>query len=107
MGFKEYANYDGVGLTQLVAKGEVTPLELVDAAIERIERHNDVLNAVVYAAFDQARAVAAGPLPDGPFRGVPFLIKDLGLQVEAWPRTSGSRFLRDTIDTTDSELVRR
>jgi amidase len=107
MGFKEYANYDGIGLAQLAAKGEVTPLELVDAAIERIERHNGVLNAVVYTAYDQAREVAAGPLPDGPFRGVPFLIKDLGLQVEGWPRTSGSRFLRDTIDTTDSELVRR
>src|SRR5215510_3010581 len=107
MGFKEYANYDGVGLAQLVADGDVTPLELVDAAIQRIKRHNSALNALVYTAFDQARTAAAGPLPQGPFRGVPFLIKDLGLQVEGWPRTSGSRFLRQTVDRVDSELVRR
>jgi amidase len=107
LAFKEYAEYDGVGLAELVAKKQVTPSELVDAAIERIERHNGVLNAVVYQAADEARAAAAGPLPDGPFRGVPFLIKDLGLKVAGWPRTSGSRFVCSTVDPMDSELVRR
>jgi len=105
--FNEYAEYDGVGLAELVAKREVTPLELVDAAIERIEKHNGVLNAVVYQALDQARSVAASPLPGGPFKGVPFLIKDLGLKVTGWPRTSGSRFVCSTVDSSDSELVRR
>jgi amidase len=107
VGFKEYSEYDGVGLAALVSTRQVTPLELVDAAIEHIERHNSALNAVVYQAVDEARAVAKSPLPDGPFRGVPFLIKDLGLRVAGWPRTSGSRFVCSTVDSADSELVRR
>ncbi|MDO8322286.1 MAG: amidase family protein, partial [Phenylobacterium sp.] len=90
MPITDYSEHDGVALGQMVAKGEVTPLELVDAAIERIERHNGALNAVVHTAYDEARERAKGPLPDGPFRGVPFLIKDLGMPVAGWPRTSGS-----------------
>ena len=74
----DYSEYDGLGLAELVAKKQVTPAELVEAAIERIERHNPALNAVVYKGYDDARKWAAGDLPDGPFKGVPFLIKDLG-----------------------------
>ena len=107
MSFAEYAEYDATGLAALVRKGEVTPVELVEAAIERVERHNPVLNAVVHKAYDEARAVAAGPLPDGPFKGVPFLIKDLGAQVTGWPRTSGSNFAQVAADAEDSELVTR
>src|SRR3982750_4458817 len=88
----DYSEYDGLGLADLVAKREVTPLELAEAAIERIERHNPTLNAVVYKGYDDARRWAAGDLPDGPFKGVPFLIKDLGMPVAGWPRTHGSRF---------------
>jgi len=107
MGFSEFAHYDGLGLAQLVANGEVSPVEVVEASIERIERHNPALNAVVYRAFDEALTVAQGPLPAGPFRGVPFLIKDLGLEVRGWPRTSGSRFAEVAQDSRDSELVKR
>lgn len=107
MGMADYAEYDGLGLAELVAKGEVTTAELVDEAIGRIEKHNPALNAVVYKAYDEARAAAKGKLPDGPFKGVPFLIKDLGSEVKGWPRTSGSRFVADIVDTHDSELVRR
>ncbi len=107
MSFAEYADYDGLGLAELVDKGKVTPLELVDAAIERTERHNGTLNAVVYSAFDEARAAAKGKLPDGPFKGVPFLIKDLGTEVKGWPRTSGSKFVAKIVDDHDSELVKR
>jgi amidase len=107
MNIAEYAAFDGVGLAELVARGEVTPAELVEAAIERIERHNGALNAVVYKAYDEARAVAKGDLPDGPFRGVPFLIKDLGMPVAGWPRTSGSRFMRDLVDEADGSLTAR
>eukprot|EP01035_Chromulina_nebulosa_P048763 gene48763-66203_t len=81
MTISDYSNYDGLGLAALVNRGEVTPSELVEAAIERTERHNGVLNAVVHKAYDEARKVAAGDLPDGPFKGVPFLIKDLGAQL--------------------------
>jgi amidase len=107
MSFNDYARYDALGLAELVQKGEVSALELVDAAIERIERHNSAINAVVYKAYDQARQVAKSDLPAGPFRGVPFLIKDLGAQVQGWPRTSGSNFAQVASDNEDSELVRR
>jgi len=104
---KEYAEYDGLGLAELVRKREVSPTELVEAAIERIERHDPRLNAVVYKGYDDARRTAARELPDGPFKGVPFLIKDLGIGVAGWPRTSGSRFAKDVVDTADSGLMRR
>ena len=107
MAIDNYADYDGLGLAQLVKGGEVSPPELVEAAIERIERHNGVLNAVVYKAYDEARKTAAGPLPNGPFKGVPFLIKDLGAQVKGWPRTSGSNYAQVAADEGDSELVAR
>src|SRR5271154_5607580 len=68
---------DAVDQAALVHDGEVTPLELLDAAIERIERIDPVLNAVVIRWFDHARDTARAELPDGPFRGVPFLIKEL------------------------------
>ena len=103
----DYSNYDGLGLAELVAKKQVTPAELVEAAIARIERHNPTLNAVVFKGYDDARRQAAGPLPDGPFTGVPFLIKDLLMPVAGWPRTSGSRFCKDVVDAEDGGLTRR
>src|SRR6476660_6843336 len=72
----ELAFLDATAQAELVRRGEVTPAELVDAAIDRIEAVNPQLNAVIIPLYDKARAVAAGPLPDGPFRGVPFLLKD-------------------------------
>ncbi|HVK43145.1 MAG TPA: amidase family protein [Phenylobacterium sp.] len=107
MAIDDYSEHDGLALAALVAKGEVTPLELVEAAIDRIERHNPTLNAVVYKAYDEARQQAKGPLPEGPFKGVPFLIKDLGVPVAGWPRTYGSRFAAGVVDTEDCGLTRR
>ncbi len=107
MGFAEYDRYDGLGLAHLVRRGEVSPLELADEAIARIERHNPQLNAVIFKAFDQARASAKAKLPDGPFKGVPFLIKDIGMPVEGWPMTSGSAFLRNHVSREDGELTKR
>jgi amidase len=107
MGFTEYASYDGLGLAELLRQGEVTAAELVDAAIERIERYNPTLNAVVHQAFEQARKDASGELPHGPFTGVPFLIKDLGCPVAGMPRTSGSRFTQHEVPEHDGELTRR
>jgi amidase len=104
---RDYANYDGLGLAELVRKRDVTPGELLDAAIERAERSNPKLNAIVYKAYDEARATTVSALPDGPFKGVPFLIKDLGVRVRNWPRTSASRFAQVDADTEDSELTKR
>ncbi|MBN8607906.1 MAG: amidase [Caulobacterales bacterium] len=104
---RDYSDYDGLGLAALVRKGDVTPAELLEAAIERIERHNGALNAVTYKAYDEARNTAAGALPDGPFKGVPFLIKDLGVRVKGWPRTSASKYARIEADADDSTLTTR
>ena len=107
MRMDDYANYDAVGLAELVRQGDVTPAELTEAAIERAERHNGALNAVVFKAYDEARAAAAGALPDGPFRGVPFLLKDLGAGVAGWTQSKGSRFTRGWVDAADTGLVTR
>lgn len=104
---RDYAEYDGLGLAALVRQRDVSPAELVEAAIARIERYDPKLNAVVHKAFDEARATAAGALPDGVFRGVPFLIKDLGVRVKGWPRTSASRFASIDADAEDSVLMTR
>jgi amidase len=73
---------DATAQAELVRRGEVSPAELVDAAIARIEAVNPKLDAVIRTRFDQARQEAGGSLPDGPFRGVPTLFKDLGCVVE-------------------------
>lgn len=107
MSFNEFAKYDGLGLAELVRNGDVKPSELTECAIERIERHNPTLNAVVHKAYDEARKVAARDLPEGPFTGVPFLIKDLGVHVKGWPLTSGSKYTANEVSSTDSELISR
>src|SRR5690606_16081568 len=87
---------DATELAAMVAGGDVTPLELLDAAIERIELDNERLNAVVVKWYDHARAVATGPdLPDGPFRGVPFLLKNLGAEYAGQPLTNGNVALKN------------
>lgn len=103
---KDYANYDGVGLAKLVADKQVSPAELLEAAIERVERNNETLNAVVYKAYDEARKNTS-TLPEGPFSGVPFLVKDLGCPVGGMPRTSGSKFQKDYVCPEDGELTKR
>jgi amidase len=90
-----------------VRSKEVQSAELVEAAIERIERLNPALNAVITPMFALARTVATGPQPDGPFAGVPFLLKDLLAEHEGVPLCEGSAFLRDHVSTCDSEIVRR
>jgi amidase len=105
--FVEYAEYDGLGLAELVRRGEVSPAELVEEALARADRHNPVLNAIVHRADESARREARGALPDGAFRGVPFLIKDLGIEVAGMPMTNGSVFHRDVVPERDCELVRR
>ena len=107
MAFAEYDHYDGLGLAQLVRRGEVQPSELVEEAIARIEKQNTKLNAVVYKAYDEARKTAKSKLPDGPFKGVPFLIKDINLPVAGWPMTNGSKFLHNYVSDSDAELTKR
>jgi len=103
----EFAWLDATAQAELVRTKQVKPLELVDAAIARIERLNPSVNAVVTPMYDEARELAAGPLPDGPFAGVPFLLKDLGALYRGARYTAGSAFLKDWVSPMDTELVAR
>jgi len=85
---------DATAQAELVRQGDVSPRELVEAAIERIDRCNPALNAVIHRRFDAAREEAAGGLPDGPFRGVPILLKDLGAPQAGEPYCEGAEFAR-------------
>jgi amidase len=105
--WNELAALDGTAQAELVRRGEIKAIELVEAAIERIESLNPVLNAVVTPMYEEARSAAGGVLPEGPFTGVPFLLKDLLAYHAGVPTTSGSRFLRDYVPDHDSELVAR
>lgn len=90
------ASLDATGQAQLVRRGECTPLDLVEAAIDRIERINPRINAVITPLFEKARAEAvADGYPDGPFRGVPFLVKDAVCHTAGDPYHLGMRALRD------------
>ena len=102
-----FASLDATAQADLVRRKEVKPIELVDAAIARIERLNPKLNAVIAHWFDEAREQARGPLPQGPFTGVPFLIKDLISAYAGKGLASGSRFFSDLVVPHDSELVQR
>ena len=106
-GFKEYDQYDALGLAELVKKGDVTSTELLEEAIARTEKVNDSVNAVVHKHYDEARAAIDAGLPDGPFTGVPFLLKDLHLLLEGTVTTYGSGFYRDHLADHDSTLVER
>jgi len=86
---------DATAQAELVNTGEVTPAELVEAAIRRAESVNPQINAIILPLFEEAREKASGDLPDGPFRGVPFLFKDLGTVLEGQPFHSGSRVLKE------------
>jgi amidase len=107
----ELATLDALAQAALVRAGEVTALELTDAAIERIGRVNPRLNAVISTRLDDARMEAAGldhdGLPDSPLAGVPFLLKDLGATIAGTPQEKGSRAARGRISPADTELGRR
>lgn len=103
----EYDQYDGLGLAALVAKREVTPLELLNAVRQRLEMINPKINAVAQVFFDKAEAQIKQGLPDGPFKGVPFALKDLGQQLAGTKTTYGSRVFKDNVPDFDSTLVAR
>ena len=105
--FPEYEDHDAVGLAELVRNGEVQPVELLDAAIARSIARNPALNAIVIDMEKEARAAINAELPEGPLRGVPFLIKDLHLLYDGAKTTYGSRLFRDFVADHDSEIVVR
>mgnify|MGYP000061566410 FL=1 len=106
MRFPEYDDHDAIGLAELVRNGEVTPTELLDAAADRIEARNPALNAVVYDMLDRARG-RVDDLPDGPLKGVPFLVKDLKLKIAGTPTSNSSKLTRDLVATQSSVTFER
>jgi amidase len=107
MTFSDYSKHDGLGLAELVRKKKVSPGELVEEAISRIETHNPKLNAVVNKLYDRARNMAKGKLPEGPFKGVPFLMKDLVATIEGIPTSGGNKLWKNIPATVTSEMAKR
>lgn len=104
-GFREYDKYDGLGLATLIAAKEISSEEVLAACVERAERVNPIINAVVSMADTNERARNGGL--SGPFHGVPFLLKDLSALAAATVTTFGSRLFADAIADHDSEVVAR
>lgn len=98
---------DAVGLAEMVRRGDVSPLELVDSAIEAVSETNGDLNAVVTPMFDAARVAAREVPADAPLAGVPFLLKDLRAAHAGFPTSNGNRCLAEIPESGYSELVLR
>ena len=103
----DFGDLDATTQAALVAAGEVSPVELVEDAIRRVEAVNGSLNAVITPMFEAALDAARGTLPAGPFRGVPFLMKDFAAEVAGVPFYEGSDFLDGYLPQEDSEFYRR
>ena len=90
----EYQNQDAVGLASLIANREVSEGEVLDAALARLDQVNGKLNAVIDRFDDEARQAIKDGLPEGPLRGVPYLIKDIGVWMKGHPTAAGSRLFK-------------
>ncbi len=102
--FKEYEDYDGLGLAELVNSKQISAIEILEAAIERVEARNPVVNAVVQKLYDYGRKQIEIGLPEGPFTGVPFLLKDLGSALAGAITTRGSKFFSNLPPLKDDSL---
>ncbi|MEC9432771.1 MAG: amidase family protein [Pseudomonadota bacterium] len=98
---------DATGLAALVAGGEVTPAELLDEALARVEARNPALNAIASLNEDAARRMIAEGLPEGPFKGVPFLLKDIGAEAVDFPVSAGSALLKGAPCPGDSRFYEK
>ena len=107
LSFAEYVDHDALGLADLVRCGDTSADELLDIALDRIDAVNPAINAVVDVFADKARLAIARGLPDGPFTGVPFLLKDLFIDLAGTTTTSGAVFLKQTIARRDSTVAER
>lgn len=107
MNFDEYSSYDGLGLADLVRRREVSPKELVDCAIDAIERVNPDVNCVVQVLRDHAMKEIRGSKGQGPFHGVPFLVKEFGMHFKGMKTSAGSRLAEGIQFDADTELMTR
>jgi amidase len=102
-----YSDNDAVGLAALVRAKEVSPLELCEEAVARVEATNKTLNAVVVHMYEYARNRISKGLPDGPLAGVPYLMKELGSAMAGFPQRGASRIYMNYVPNHSSELVKR
>ncbi|HET9156372.1 MAG TPA: amidase family protein, partial [Myxococcaceae bacterium] len=103
-----FSHLDGLGLAALVRRKEVAPQELLEWAIANVAAVDPTLNCIAHRHEDAARAQIGAGLPVGPFRGVPFLVKDLGVELAGTVTSMGSRaWLEGPPSVHDSELVAR
>lgn len=107
MTFSEYTSHDALGLATLVRNGEVSAAELLETAIAMVERLNPTLNCVVHSHFELARRQIEEGLPEGPFTGVPFLIKNTGFDVKDMLLSTGARLFKDNVSPRDGTLAAR
>ncbi|MCF6328576.1 MAG: amidase, partial [Henriciella sp.] len=103
----DYATYDGMGLAELVSRGEVTPGELLSEALSRAERAQSELNCFANLFPEIAEAQIADTIPDGPFKGVPYPTKDLGVAIKGAPLTNGAQAWKDNVSPCDSVITER
>src|SRR5690606_37993277 len=103
----DYADYDALGLADLVRRRELSAEELLETVLERVAAVNPRLNAIVTPLYDQARAAVKAGLPEGPFTGVPYAFKELVVSVAGAPTTSASRLYARNMPAADSEIVSR
>ncbi len=111
----ELIGYDAIGLSELIRKGEIKPVELLEIAIQRIEKVNPKLNSVIHKMYDEAHQMAEkcyslrtdNQSPESPFCGIPFLLKDLIAECKGAPFNEGSRAVKGYVSKIDSELVKR
>jgi amidase len=107
MSIRDYAHYDGLGLADLVAKKQVSPVELIEEAIARAERADSKLNAIVFRDYDRARDAARRKPGKGAFAGVPFFLKDIFAFAEGMPTRQAARFIPPIPFDHDSLLTKR
>lgn len=107
MNFSEYRQKDALGLAALIQKKEISPQELLEIAIKRAEEVNPKLNAIVHKMYDLAKEMTNQIADKQPFSGVPFLIKDLAIDVKGYPLTDGSKAYQKRLSEVDSEFVKR
>lgn len=105
--FPEYDQFDAVGLAELVRGGKISAREICEEAIGRAEALNPKLNAIILPLYDMARETAKGHLPEAPFMGVPFLLKDVHHALKGVAMSSGSELLKNVVPDYDAEIVTR
>jgi amidase len=107
MDYADYKQYDALGLAELISRKEVSAAEVLEAAISRADAVNPSINAIVHTMYGKAREAVHSKLPDGPFSGVPFLMKDLELSLAGEPMRSGCVGMKHYTPRTDSYAVQR